>query len=103
MSKDSIPKRFRERIQEARKKNLEIVDLSNLSDNFKDNLSANLILEIFVNLVSDRAQPLTNITKIIFQLKKQIKILKLSGNKINYLPEFIGELYNLTELDLSKN
>ncbi|NEP34707.1 COR domain-containing protein, partial [Moorena sp. SIO3B2] len=80
--------------QEAREKNLEILDLSNYSDN--------TILKLFVNLVSDRSQPLTKIPEEVFELK-QIKVLKLKYNKIDKIPEYIGNLFNLTHLYLSFN
>ncbi|NEO73423.1 COR domain-containing protein [Moorena sp. SIO3H5] len=94
MTEDSIPTHFREKIQEARKKKLEILDLSNYSDN--------TILKLFVNLVSDRSQPLTKIPEEVFELK-QIKVLKLKYNKIDKIPESIGNLSNLTHLYLSFN
>ncbi|WP_424096055.1 COR domain-containing protein [Moorena producens] len=80
MSEDSIAKRFREKIQEARKKKLKILDLSN----------------------APRTQALTKIPEEVFALK-HIKILKLSGNKIDKIPDFIINLSNLTEVDLSFN
>ena len=80
MSEDSIPKRFREKIKEAREKNLEILDLSN----------------------EDGSQALTKIPEEVFQLK-QIKVLKLRHNKIKIIPDSIVNLSNLSELDLSSN
>ncbi|EGJ28818.1 MULTISPECIES: COR domain-containing protein [Moorena] len=80
MSEDSIPKRFREKIKEARKKKLEILDLSN----------------------GYRTQPLTNIPEEVFELK-QIRVLNLSGNRIYQIPEYISNITNLVRLDLSRN
>ncbi|NET83099.1 MAG: GTPase [Moorea sp. SIO1F2] len=94
MSEDRIPTRFQEKIQEAKEKNLEVLDLSNKSDNS--------ILDVFVNFFPDRAQPLTKIPEEVFEIK-QIKVLNLSHNKIEELPKYLGNLSNLTWLNLSHN
>ncbi|NEP27050.1 COR domain-containing protein [Moorena sp. SIO3I6] len=78
MSEDSIEKGFREKIQEAREKNLELLDLSN----------------------SYRTQPLNKIPEEVFELK-HIKILNLSGNQIDKLPDTINECSNLSHINLS--
>ncbi|NEP52451.1 MAG: GTPase, partial [Moorea sp. SIO3C2] len=80
MSEDNIPKRFREKIQEARKKNLEILDLR----------------------YEYGFPPLTKIPEEVFEIK-QIKVLKLSHNEIKTIPDSIVNLSNLSELDLSFN
>ncbi|NEO21732.1 MULTISPECIES: COR domain-containing protein [unclassified Moorena] len=80
MSEDSIPKRFRKKIQQAREKNLEILNLSN-----------------FYCLLK-----LTNIPEEVFEIKP-IKVLNLSYNEINNIPESLGNLSNLNRLDLADN
>ncbi len=99
MSKDIIPERFRQKIKEAKEKQLEELDLSYSSNTSE---SENKLLNFLSNLFSDRAKPLTKIPEEVFELKK-IKTLNLSGNRIDELPESIGNLSNLTELDLRRN
>ncbi|MGK7895834.1 MAG: COR domain-containing protein [Xenococcus sp. (in: cyanobacteria)] len=95
MSENNIPNRFVQRIREAREKQLETLDLST-------EIPENKLLNLFNNLFSDRAKPLTKIPKEVFKLKK-ITTLDLSGNKINELPECISNLSNLKQLYLSEN
>ena len=76
MSLDNIPKRFRQRIQEAKEQQLEELDLS--------------------------YGELTEIPDEVFELT-QLKFLNLSHNLLTNLPESIGNLSNLTTLDLRVN
>ncbi|MDJ0899368.1 MAG: COR domain-containing protein [Xenococcus sp. MO_188.B8] len=99
MSKDIIPQRFRQKIQEAKEQQLEILDLSYLSNASK---SENEFLNFLSNLVSDRVKPLTKIPEEVFELKR-IKILILYDNEIDELHESIGNLSNLTNLNLQYN
>ncbi len=83
MSQDNIPQRFRERIKEAREKQLEELDLS-------------------TNYYSNFSQQLTQIPHIIFELN-HLKVLILNGNRIQNLPKLLGyKLPNLIELHLSR-
>ena len=80
---DNIPERFRHRIQEAKEKQLEELDLSNYWK-------------------TDDKDKLTKIPEEIFELT-HLKVLRLNYNRISELPEPLGNLTNLTELDLSRN
>ena len=83
MGKGDIPEHFRRRIQEAKEKQLEELDLSN-------------------DYRTDDKYKLTEIPEEVFELT-HLKVLDLNHNKISYLPESLGNLTNLTELDLSVN
>ena len=83
MPDNQIPEHFRRRIQQAKEKQLEKLDLSN-DWNTNDN------------------EKLTRIPDEVFQLKK-LKVLRLNYNKINNIPESISNLSNLTILVLSNN
>ena len=96
MSNDNIPKYYLHKIQEAKEKQLETLDLSYSTKT--ENTLVNLLGTVF----SDRGKPLTKIPEEVFELK-HIKVLNLSGNSIDKLPESIGTLSNLTQLILSNN
>ena len=80
---DNIPERFRLRIQEAKEKQLEELDLSNEWN-------------------ADDKDKLTEIPAEVFELTR-LKFLKLNYNSISELPESLSNLNNLTQLDLSGN
>ena len=80
---DNIPEHFRLRIQEAKEKQLEKLDLSNKYRAINSN-------------------KLTIIPKEVFTLK-HLKILDLSRNIISELPEYIDKLTSLSELNLGEN
>ncbi len=82
-SRDNIPERFRQRIQEAKEQQLEKLDLSN-------------------DWKADDSQKLTQIPDEVFELT-HLKVLDLSDNQLSTLPESISNLSNLSELYLSKN
>ena len=80
---DNIPERFRHRIQEAREKQLEELNLSN-------------------DWNTDNKDKLTEIPEEVFELT-HLKMLKLNNNLISELPESFGDLAKLTYLDLGGN
>ena len=80
---DNIPEHFRHRIQEAKEKQLEGLDLSN-------------------NRNADDKDKLTEIPPEVFELY-HLKVLKLDYNRISYLPESLVNLTRLTHLDLGIN
>ena len=80
---DNIPERFRHKIQEAKEKQLEILDLSS-------------------DLYADDKEELTKIPTEVFELA-HLKILKLGNNRISELPESLNKLTNLTQLYLWNN
>ena len=84
MGKGDIPERFRLRIQEAKEKHLEELDLS--SNDYGSN----------------EREKLTEIPPEVFELT-HLKILKLDQNQISKLPESLGNLTNLKLLNLSDN
>ena len=81
-SQDIIPQRLLVKIQEAKEKKLEELDLSSYE--------------------ADRQEKLWEIPEEVFELTS-LKVLNLSHNQLSYLPESIGNLANLTTLNLSGN
>ena len=79
MGKGDIPERFRQRIQEAKEKHLEELDLS-----------------------SNDREKLTEVPPEVFDLT-HLKVLKLKFNRISRISESLGKLTNLTILDLYEN
>ncbi|MGK7893497.1 MAG: COR domain-containing protein [Xenococcus sp. (in: cyanobacteria)] len=77
---ENIPELFQQRIQEAKEKQLEELDLGN-------------------NSYENR---LIKIPDEVFELN-HLKVLKLDHNRISELPESLGNLTNLTSLNLSVN
>ena len=75
MNQDTIPERFRQRIQEAKEQQLEELDLS--SDYWAED-----------------SQKLTQIPDKVFELT-HLKVLNLSKNLLSHLPESIDSLSNL--------
>ena len=84
MSENKISKYFLDKIQEAKEKQLEQLDLSYEKTSY------------------DGHRPLTEIPEELFELK-QIKFLKLNNHQIKTLPESIDNLSNLRRLDLINN
>ncbi|MDJ0637124.1 MAG: COR domain-containing protein, partial [Xenococcaceae cyanobacterium MO_188.B29] len=85
MSQDTIPERFRQRIQKAREQQLSELDLSSYWDDSKD-----------------QYQELTRIPDKVFELT-HLKKLDLSNNNIQHIPSQISRLTNLESLDLIGN
>ena len=83
MSQENIPEVFRQRIQTAKKRQLESLDLSSYH-------------------WAEDSQKLTQIPEEVFELT-HLKILNLRNNQLTTLPDFISSLSNLTELDLREN
>ncbi len=83
MQEDNIPEHFLQKIQYAKERKHEKLDLSNYySTNIQDKL--------------------TKIPEQVFELK-HLKILILNNNRIYEIPKYIENLANLTHLYLSEN
>ena len=83
MDKGDIPEHFRQRIREAKEKQLEELDLSN-------------------HYGTDDKDKLIKVPPEVFELT-HLKVLKLSNNTISELPDFIDKLTNLEKLYLDFN
>ncbi|OUL26450.1 GTPase [Nostoc sp. RF31YmG] len=80
----TTPQRVREKIQEAREKQLKELDLSNDW------------------LAKEDKHKLTEIPAEVFELE-WLEVLNLNGNQITTIPEAITRLQNLTQLSLRRN
>jgi len=78
-----IPEHFLEKIQKAKKKKLEELDLS-------------------YEWGTPRDQKLTHIPAEVFELE-HLEVLNLNENRLTAIPDTIGQLHNLTSLNLSEN
>ncbi|MEH2404990.1 COR domain-containing protein [Nostoc sp.] len=102
----NTPRRFLEKIREAKEKRLKELDLSNNWDTLDKRKLTQIPAEVFelewLEVLNLSFNQLTTLPKAIARLQ-QLTSLDLSFNQLTTLPEAITRLQQLTSLDLSFN
>ena len=102
----NTPRRFLEKIREAKEKRLKELDLSNNWDTLDKRRLTQIPAEVFelewLEILNLSFNQLTTLPKAIARLQ-QLTSLDLSFNQLTTLPEAIARLQQLTSLDLSHN